>query len=249
MANQRQPVQNRHNKKSKVSSLTSSPLQSSPVLLQQPQSNEKEASKPSTSKTKAYPRNKRKHKSGSQIESTSKELSEAISMSSPPLSTKPVGKVAIPRLSRPNSAILFLPTNSQSPSPTINTNKPKFVPIQPKPCGSSENGVPAPSLPQLKEEETSRGMPVDMPEGHWAEGTSHDDELAHYWGAQIGESNTDSLSPKPAAPQNKLSQLRVLLEQNEGELGFLSFFFIFFLSNWLSKFSCLRFHDFVHVKL
>ena len=224
MASQRQPVQNRHNKKSKVSSLASSPQQSSPVLLQQPQSSEKEANKPSTSKTKAYPRNKRKHKSGSQIESTSKELSESISMSSPSLSSKPVGKVAIPRLSRPNSAILFLPTHSQSPSPTINTNKPKFVPIQPKPCGS-DNGLPIPSLPQLKEEETSRGVPVDMPEGPWGEGTSHDDELAHYWAAQIGEPSTDSLSPKPAAPQNKLSQLRVLLEQNEGELiFFLSFF-------------------------
>ena len=226
MTSQRQPVQNRHNKKTKVSSLVSSPQQSSPILLQQPsttQSIEKESIKPGTSKSnKPCIRNKRKHKSGSQIEMISKELNEmteTISMSSPSLSSKPVGKVAIPRLNRsprPSSAIVFLPTHSQSPSPTINSNKPKFVPIQPKPC---ENGLAPPSLPQLKEEETSRcGTAVDMLEGPWAEGTSHDDELAHYWAAQPGEPITDSLSPKPAAPQNNLSQLRVLLEQNEGEL-------------------------------
>ena len=60
---------------------------------------------------------------------------------------KPSGKVPIPRLNnrspRPSSAILILPTQ-QSISPTI--SKPKFVPIQPKPC---ENGTP---LPQLKED-------------------------------------------------------------------------------------------------
>ena len=67
------------------------------------------------------------------------------------------GKVAIPRLNnrspRPSSAILILPTQ-QSISPTI--SKPKFVPIQPKPC---ENGT---SLPQLKEDLEGAGAIFDL---------------------------------------------------------------------------------------
>lgn len=135
---------------------------------------------------------------------------------------QPAGKVAIPRLSnnrspRPPSAILLLPNHSQSPSPTININKPKFVPIQPKPHCANENGLVAPSLPQLKEEDTSRGRTApESLEGPWGEthAHSHDDELARYW-SQPGEAITDSLSPK--VPNAELSQLRVLLEQNEGE--------------------------------
>lgn len=132
---------------------------------------------------------------------------------------QPASKVAIPRLAsnrspRPSSGILLLPSHSQSPSPTI--SKPKFVAIQPKPHFASDNGLAAPSLPQLKEEETNRRTGPEQLEGSWVEALahSHDDELAHYW-SQPGEAITDSLSPK--VQNNELSQLRVLLEQNEGK--------------------------------
>ena len=68
----------------------------------------------------------------------------------------------------------------------------------------------------MKEEETSRRAGTKPLEGSWVEALthSHDDEIAHYW-SQPGEAITDSLSPK--VQNNELSQLRVLLEQNEGE--------------------------------
>lgn len=145
------------------------------------------------------------------------------SSASATVTNQTAGKVAIPRISnnrspRPTSAILLLPGNSQSPSPTINISKPKFVPIQPKPHCTSENGLATtPSLPQLKEEETNRRAASDLLEGPWGEALahSHDDELARFW-SQPGEAITDSLSPK--VPNAELSQLRVLLEANEGEL-------------------------------
>ncbi len=133
--------------------------------------------------------------------------------------TQPSSKVAIPRLAsnrspRPSSGILLLPNHSQSSSPTI--SKPKFVAIQPKPHFASDNGLSAPSLPQMKEEETSRRAGTKPLEGSWVEALtrSHDDEIAHYW-SQSGEAITDSLSPK--VQNNELSQLRVLLEKNEGK--------------------------------
>ena len=68
----------------------------------------------------------------------------------------------------------------------------------------------------MKEEETSRRAGTKPLEGSWVEALthSHDDEIAHYW-SQSGEAITDSLSPK--VQNNELSQLRVLLEKNEGK--------------------------------
>lgn len=116
---------------------------------------------------------------------------------------------------------MLLLTSSQSPSPTTGVNKPKFVPIQPKPQGNnsnssssssaSENGLT--SLPQLKEEDGLFGNVMDPLEAQWGEGTSHDDEIAGL--TQPGEPSFDSLSPK--AHNVELSQLRVLLQQNEGQ--------------------------------
>ncbi|KAK4036458.1 hypothetical protein OUZ56_028512 [Daphnia magna] len=96
-----------------------------------------------------------------------------------------------------------------------NISKPKFVAIQPKPLSASDNGLAAPSLQQLKEEETSRQAGPEPQEGSWVEALTHsyDDELARCW-SQPGEAITDSLSPK--VQNTELSQLRVLMEQNVG---------------------------------
>ena len=149
-------------------------------------------------------RGKRKHKIQVPVEETTNKAPSA-----PPAeaseteceATKPSGKVAIPRLPnnkspRPSSAIVLVPTAPQQPS-SPQTSKTKFVPIQPKPCDG------AVVLPQLKEENSAA---TDQWEG------LHDEELANYW-PQPGL-NGECHSPKP---NQELSQLRVLLEQNEGK--------------------------------
>lgn len=208
-----------------MSSSTASPPPQAPPAASLPEEPE-----PKASNKKGCARSKRKQRGdetkrniGSVMDTVEMEGTSSVSLSgSTSTATQPVGKVAIPRLSNnrsphPTSAILLLPSHSQSPSPTINISKPKFVPIQPKPHCASENGLAAPSLPQLKEEETNRRAVPDSLEGPWGEALaqSQDDELANYW-SQPGEAITDSLSPK--VPNAELSQLRVLLEANEGEL-------------------------------
>jgi hypothetical protein len=190
-----------------------------------------EETEPKASNKKGCTRSKRKqrgedNKRNASIDSTEMEGTASASTTNPSAAStstaapnQPASKVAIPRLAsnrspRPSSGILLLPSHSQSPSPTI--SKPKFVAIQPKPHFASDNGLAAPSLPQLKEEEANRRAGPEQLEGPWVEALthSHDDELAHYW-SQPGEAITDSLSPK--VQNNELSQLRVLLEQNEGK--------------------------------
>lgn len=214
-------MQSRHNKKTRVSSSTASPLPQATPSASLP-----EESEPRASNKKSCTRSKRKQRGeenkrnasvdSTELEGTASTATTSASTSSAP--NQPAGKVAIPRLAsnrspRPTSAILLLPSHSQSPSPTI--SKPKFVAIQPKPHFASDNGLATPSLPQLKEEETSRPAGPEPNEGSWVEALTHsyDDELARCW-SQPGEAITDSLSPK--VPNTELSQLRVLLEQNEG---------------------------------
>ncbi|XP_057377035.1 uncharacterized protein LOC130698421 [Daphnia carinata] len=220
LATRRQSVQSRHSKKTRVSSSTASPLPQAPPAVPLPEETE-----PRASNKKSCTRSKRKQRGeenkrnvsvdSTEVEGTASTPTSSASTSSAP--NQPAGKVAIPRLAtnrspRPTSAILLLPSHSQSPSPTI--SKPKFVAIQPKPLFASDNGLAAPSLPQLKEEETSRQAGPEPQEGSWVEALAHsyDDELARCW-SQPGEAITDSLSPKVQNPE--LSQLRVLLEQNE----------------------------------
>ena len=230
-------MQNRHSKKTRVMSGSGG----SPPQLPNSQSaavqlEEKDLKSPT--KKNCTPRSKRKSKDDSRRNSTSSQMDTAdldtpsasgLGSSSVPGVPKPAGKMPIPRLTnnrspRPPSTILLLPNQSQSPSPTTSVNKSKFIPIQPKPQGSnsnsnssngSEDGLSAPTLPQLKEEESIFGAAVDPLEVHWgSEGTSHDDEIAGL--TQPGDPNFDSLSPK--AQNAGLSQLRVLLQQNEGTL-------------------------------
>ncbi|XP_032798701.2 uncharacterized protein LOC116935513 isoform X1 [Daphnia magna] len=218
LATRRQSVQSRHSKKTRVSSSTASPLPQAPPAVPLPEETE-----PRASNKKSCTRSKRKQRGEENKRNVSVDSTEVEGTASTPTSSastapnQPAGKVAIPRLTsnrspRPTSAILLLPSHSQSPSPTI--SKPKFVAIQPKPLSASDNGLAAPSLPQLKEEETSRQAGPEPQEGSWVEALTHsyDDELARCW-SQPGEAITDSLSPK--VQNTELSQLRVLLEQNE----------------------------------
>ena len=222
-------MQSRHSKKTRVSSSTASPPPQAPPPASLSDETEPKASSSNNNK-KGCTRSKRKQRGEenkrnafsstelTDVEGTSSSAPSASASTAPQLT----GKVAIPRLinSRsprpPQSTILLLPSHSQSPSPTINISKPKFVPIQPKPHCAAENGLVAPSLPQLKEEDSSHRAGPESLESQWVETLthSHDDELAHYW-SQPGEVITDSLSPK--VQNNELSQLRVLLEQNEGK--------------------------------
>ena len=138
------------------------------------------------------------------------------------------GKVAIPRLPhnrspRPSSTstILLLPSQSTSNSPTAlsTVGKPKFVPIQPKPCeNGTGHGTSSACLPQLKEEEDSGVARTGPGLPDW-DGGLHDEELANYWSQPGGDNSVDCPSPKVQThqAQQELSQLRVLLEQNEGE--------------------------------
>ncbi len=224
-------MQNRHSKKTRVSSSTTSPPpQASPSVPLADEADPKASS--NNNNKKGCTRSKRKQRGEENKRNAVSSMEPAEMEGTPSCATsastsaasQPAGKVAIPRLSNnrsprpPQSTILLLPSHSQSPSPTINISKPKFVPIQPKPHCAIENGLAAPSLPQLKEEDSNRrAAPESSLEGPWVEGLthSHDEELAHYW-SQPGEAITDSLSPK--VPNNELSQLRVLLEQNEGKL-------------------------------
>ncbi|XP_046442760.1 uncharacterized protein LOC124193138 isoform X5 [Daphnia pulex] len=226
LATRRQSVQSRHSKKTRVSSSNASPLPQAAPAVPLPEETE-----PKASNKKGCTRSKRKqrgedNKRNASIDSTEMEGTASASTANPSAAStstaapnQPASKVAIPRLAsnrspRPSSGILLLPSHSQSPSPTI--SKPKFVAIQPKPHFASDNGLAAPSLPQLKEEEANRRAGPEQLEGPWVEALthSHDDELAHYW-SQPGEAITDSLSPK--VQNNELSQLRVLLEQNEAK--------------------------------
>ena len=138
------------------------------------------------------------------------------------------GKVAIPRLPhnrspRPSSTstILLLPSQSTSNSPTAlsTVGKPKFVPIQPKPCeNGTGHGTSSACLPQLKEEEDSGVARTGPGLPDW-DGGLHGEELANYWSQPGGDNSVDCPSPKVQThqAQQELSQLRVLLEQNEGE--------------------------------
>ena len=226
MARRQTSVSNRHSKKTKVSgSAAGSPQPPPPPPLV----DDKETKAASAANgTKKGSRSKRKLKSeelakpaaGAEPVAAAAEAEQAAAMNLP-------GKVPIPRLISLNrSSPVRLPAHSKSPSPTI-AGKPKFVAIQPKP---SNNAIPEQglsslssySLPQLKEEDSNSRPPNDLLEGVWTEGAAyHDDELANYWSVshQHGEPITEnSLSPKPAQQAHtELSQLRVLLEQNEGK--------------------------------
>lgn len=230
-------MQNRHSKKTRVMSGSgSSPPQQPNQQSSAVQLEEKDLKSPN--KKNCTPRSKRKSREDNRRNSTS-SLMDTVDLENPSASglgsssvsgaPKPAGKMPIPRLTnnrspRPPSTILLLPSQSQSPSPTTNVNKSKFIPIQPKPQGNnsnsnssngSEDGLSVPTLPQLKEEENIFGAALDPLEVHWgSEGTSHDDEIAGL--TQPGDPNFDSLSPK--AQNAGLSQLRVLLQQNEGKL-------------------------------
>lgn len=244
VARRQAQVPNRHNKKTKVSgSISSSPP---PLPAPTEDLKETKSSIVTTNGGgKKNSRNKRKLKgdqvgcsksaNGLSVGITGMESTGALEIETIATNNKMTGKVPIPRLISINrSSPARLPSlsvisgnQSQSPSPTAGTSgKPKFVPIQPKPTGLSESGqngltsMGCPSLPQLKEEDSNSRVATDLLEMPWGEGASHDEELVNYWsaGQQPGESMTDSLSPKPAqlAQNEQLSQLRVLLEQNEG---------------------------------
>lgn len=219
---------NRHSKKTKVSGSANASPQPPPPP---PPLDDKEI-KATANGTKKVSRSKRKLKeeeAGFSKGATAEPVVEAEAGV-----TGVSGKVPIPRLVSANRssparlpALALVPGHhSQSPSPT-SVGKPKFVPIQPKPSSSSGaeghnglSGLACPSLPQLKEEDSNSRPASDLLEGGWGEGACHDEELANYWSVaqQPGESITEnSLSPKPAQQaQTELSQLRVLLEQNEG---------------------------------